>query len=142
MNASAMFLAFFESQVRGVKFYDLREAGARWGTSLRLVKEPSNPHDPLCVAAWVPGSPSSRPLMLGHVAKEAARWLSQLLRPPYKVTRFVIVLYAVKTRQTWYLVLTCCMYMYMYVAMWSLSCTQGSQVIAIGGTVLLTFTYL
>ena len=41
-------LVFFECQVRGVKFYDLREAGARWGTSLRLVKEPSDLHDPLC----------------------------------------------------------------------------------------------
>ena len=63
-------LVFFECQVRGVKFYDLREAGARWGTSLRLVKEPSNLHDPLCVAAWVP---RARPLMFGHVVKEAAR---------------------------------------------------------------------
>ena len=80
-------LVFFECQVRGVKFYDLREAGARWGTSLRLVKEPSNLHDPLCVAAWVPGSPRARPLMLGHVAKEAARWLNQLLQPSYRVTR-------------------------------------------------------
>ena len=66
-------LIFFECQERGVKLYDLREAGARWDTRLRLVKEPTNLHDPLCVAAWVTGSPTSRPPMLGHMAKEAAR---------------------------------------------------------------------
>ena len=50
-----------------MKFYDLCEAGAKWSSSLRLVKEPLNLHDPLCVAAWVPGNPRARPLMLGHV---------------------------------------------------------------------------
>ena len=85
-------LVFFECQVHGVKFYDLYETGARLGlgwesTSLRLVKEPTNLHDPLCVAAWVPGSLRARPLMIGHVAKEAARWLNQLLQPPFKVTK-------------------------------------------------------
>ena len=74
----------FHCQCRGVKFYDLRSAGAAWGTKLDLVQEPTNPHDPLCVAAWVPGIPDergagARPRMLGHVAKEAARWLSPLL---------------------------------------------------------------
>ena len=67
----------FHCQCRGVKFYDLRSAGAERGTKLDLVKEPTNPHDPLCVAAWAPGIPGERarrrPLMLGHVAKEAAR---------------------------------------------------------------------
>ena len=51
----------------------------RWVLSI-----PTNPHDPLCIAAWVPGIPGergtgARPCMLGHVAKEAARWLSPLL---------------------------------------------------------------
>ena len=64
-----------------------------WGTKLDLVKEPDNPYDPLCVAAWVPGIPGERgaggrPLLLGHVAKEAARWLSPLLLVPMlRVTR-------------------------------------------------------
>ena len=35
-----------------MKFSNLRSAGAEWGTKL---KEPTIPHDPLCVAAWVPG---------------------------------------------------------------------------------------
>ena len=48
-------LVSFHSQCRGVKFYDLRSAGAEWGTKLKLVKESTTPHDPLCVAAWVPG---------------------------------------------------------------------------------------
>ena len=83
----------FHCQCRGVKFYDLRSAGAEWGTNLDLVKEPDNPYDPVCVAAWVPGIPGERgaggrPLMLGHVAKEAARWLSPLLLVPMlRVTR-------------------------------------------------------
>ena len=69
-----------ECQCRGVKFYDLRSAGARYGTRLELVHEPTNIHDPLnCVAAWVVGPWSSGQRashMLGHVAKEAARWLN------------------------------------------------------------------
>ena len=48
-------LVRFHSQCMGVKFYDLRSAGAEWDTKLKLVKESTNPHDPLCVAAWVPG---------------------------------------------------------------------------------------
>ena len=46
-------LADFVCQCHGIKFYDLRSVGARWGDRVRLVKEPSNPHDPFCVAAWV-----------------------------------------------------------------------------------------
>ena len=40
----------FVCQCRGVKFHDLRSAGARWGTKLSLVREPTTPRDPLCVA--------------------------------------------------------------------------------------------
>ena len=32
-----------------MKFYDLRNAGRRWGTKLSLVREPTNLRDPLCV---------------------------------------------------------------------------------------------
>ena len=39
----------FVCQCRGVKFYDLRSAGRRWGTKLSLVREPTNLRDPLCV---------------------------------------------------------------------------------------------
>ena len=47
-------LVSFDCHCRGVKFYDLRSAGAAWGTELDLVK------DSLCVAAWVPGVPGER----------------------------------------------------------------------------------
>ena len=53
-----------------MKFCDLRSAGAEWGTKLKLVKEPTNSHNPLCIAAWVPGitrgvgSEKNRPLGL------------------------------------------------------------------------------
>ena len=85
-------LVSFDCHCRGVKFYDLRSAGAAWGTKLDLIKEPTNPHDPLCVAAWVPGMPGerARPRTLGHVAKEVARWLNPLLDvPTLRVTRYV-----------------------------------------------------
>ena len=39
-------LFFFVCQCRGVKFYDLRSAGRRWGTKLSLVREP--PRSPVC----------------------------------------------------------------------------------------------
>ena len=90
-------LVSFHCQCRGVKFYDLRSAGAALGTKLDLVEEPTNPHDPLCVAAWVLGIPNERGagvrlcmLGHGHVAKEAARWLSPLLGvPTLWVTRYL-----------------------------------------------------
>ena len=104
-------LAFFECQVHGVKFNDLREAGAKWSTSLPIVKEPTNTHNLFCAAAWVPGSPTSRSLVLGHVAKEAARWLNQLLQPPYRVTRFIILVHIGSNSPGWYKNLCTCKYM-------------------------------
>ena len=82
-------LLFFKCQCRGVKFYDLRSAGARYGTRLSLVREPTNLQDPLnCVAAWVPGPWSSgHRAILGHVAKETARWLNPLLDSCFHVTK-------------------------------------------------------
>ena len=53
-------LVSFHSQCRGVKFYDLRSAGAEWGTKLKLVRESTTAHDQLCVVAWVPGIPGER----------------------------------------------------------------------------------
>ena len=80
-------LVSFHCQCRGVKFYDLRSAGAEWGTKLDLVKEPTNPHDPLCVAAWVPGISGERGAGVRR-RMLAARWLSPLLLvPTLRVTR-------------------------------------------------------
>ena len=81
-------LADFVCQCRGIKFYDLKSFGTRWGDRVQLIKEPSNPHDPLCVSAWVTGT--QHPLMLGHVAREAARWINPLLSVHcLKLTRLV-----------------------------------------------------
>ena len=87
-------LVSFYCQCRGVKFYDLRSVGARCGTTLKLLKEPTNPHDPLCVAAWVPGIPGESgerglPRMLGHVAREVAQCVSPLLETSLRVTRYM-----------------------------------------------------
>ena len=40
-----------------MKFYELRSAGAKWDTKLKLVKESTTPHDPLCVALGSLGYP-------------------------------------------------------------------------------------
>ena len=87
-----MFLAFFSCECRGVKFYDVKSVGAKWWTKVSLVKEPSNRHNPFCVAVWTSDRRSPRQLQLGHVAKEAARWIHPLLQPPYQVKRFVTLL--------------------------------------------------
>ena len=80
------FLAYFNCKCRGVKFYDLKSVGARWWTTS---EGGVNSHDPLCVAVWITDGRSSRRLQLGHVAKEAARWIHPLLQPQYEVKRFV-----------------------------------------------------
>lgn len=84
------FLAYFGCKCRGVKFYDLKSVGATWWTNVALEKEPTNTHDKFCVAVWIDDGRSSRRLQLGHVAKEAARWIHPLLQPQYQVKRFVI----------------------------------------------------
>ena len=50
-------LVSFHSQCRRMKFYELRSAGAKWDTKLKLVKESTTPHDPLCVALGSLGYP-------------------------------------------------------------------------------------
>ena len=50
-------LVSFHSQCRRVKFYELRSAGAEWGTKLKLVQESTTPHDPLCVVLGSLGYP-------------------------------------------------------------------------------------
>ena len=55
--------------------------GARQGDSVVLVREPHNPRDSNCVAVFLRGG-----AMLGHVAKEAAEWLSPMLLGPFRIT--------------------------------------------------------
>ena len=74
-------LAFFSCQCRGIKFYDLSDIGARQGDGVVLVREPHNPRDSNSVAVFLRGG-----AMLGHVAKEAAKWLSPMLLGPFRIT--------------------------------------------------------
>ena len=71
-------------QVRGIKFYDLSHVGAREGDGVFLEREPSNPHDPNCVGVFMRGGGGRR--MLGHVARQAAEWLSPMLLGPFRIT--------------------------------------------------------
>ena len=72
-------LAFVEVQCRGVKFYDLKDTELEFFDPVVLRREPENPHDQFCVAAFVPRPAAHRAQMLGHISRAAARWLSPLL---------------------------------------------------------------
>lgn len=74
------FLAFFGCQCHGIKFYEWEEAGRDVIRPLRFQRDPSNRHDSNCVEVMVETS-----WKLGHVAKEAAQWLSPLLLGPFRI---------------------------------------------------------
>ena len=74
-------LAFFSCQCRVIKFYDLSDIGARQRDGVILVREPHNPRDSDCLAVFLGGGG-----FLGHVAKEAAEWLSPMLLGPFRIT--------------------------------------------------------
>ena len=80
-------LAFFTCVCRGVKFYDAGVGGPLLPLSTRLAfkREPGNLYDPNAVLVFVVGSGGTL-TCLGHVDKEAARWLSPLLLGPYTVS--------------------------------------------------------
>ena len=65
-------LAFFQTQVRGVKFYSLSECGTTRGVLVKFVRKPNNCRDKNCVEARVAGVGSEQCAKLGHVAAEAA----------------------------------------------------------------------
>ena len=75
-DVSAIPLASFCCQARGIMFYDTTLSMVVPGTLLRVVLEPSNPYDVNCVALWL----TSHGLQLGHLAREAAACLAPLLR--------------------------------------------------------------
>ncbi len=61
-------------QCHGNKCYERRGPGREVFRRLKFRRDPSNPYDSNCVeAAW----------KLGHVAKEAAEWLSPWLLGPF-----------------------------------------------------------
>lgn len=77
-------LAFFITECRGIKFYDLKRHNLQFGTPLRLIRNPFHPKDANCVEVMVIGR--RRQYKLGHVQAAAAEWLSPLLASPLKVT--------------------------------------------------------
>ena len=73
-------LAFFTCEVKGVRFYE--QQGRRLGNADVLFEpEPTNQHDRNAVLCFTRISGSR--VVLGHVAAEAARWLSPLLLGPF-----------------------------------------------------------
>ena len=79
-----------------VKFYDLAEVGVKYGSVAELEREPDNPHDPNCVAVFIPLHASSSCYegrkVLGHIAREAAPYLSQLLEYAFRYSGNIISL--------------------------------------------------
>ena len=73
-------LVFFTTECRGVKFYSLRDGGVDCGDELSFVRRPHHSKDPNCIEVRV------RSQKLGHVATEAAEWLSPMLLGPFRVT--------------------------------------------------------
>lgn len=79
--AADSLLAFFSCQCRGIKFYDLSDVSVMQGDRITFVREPHNPRDSNSVAVFSRGG-----TMLGHIAKEAAEWLSPMLLGPFRIT--------------------------------------------------------
>ncbi len=80
MAVSGEFLAFFGCQCRGIKFYEWGEASSEVSRLLYFRRDPGNFHDSNCVEVRVKAG-----WKLGHVAKEAAEWLSPLLLGPFRI---------------------------------------------------------
>ena len=81
-DEESVFYAFFSCKCKGIKFYDLREAGLEFWQHVTFVREPSNPQD--CNAVMVcTVSRNGKELKIGHIEKEAAEWLSSLLLGPF-----------------------------------------------------------
>jgi len=79
----AVELAFFTAQCRGVKFYSLAETGAEFGSEVEFVRRPFHPKDSNCVEVRV--KVKGRYKKLGHLAAEAAEWLSPMLLGPFRI---------------------------------------------------------
>ena len=74
-------LAFFITECRGVKFYDLKHHHLELGTQLSFRRNPFHLKDSYCVEVLVDGERrrgQRRGYKLGHVQAEASEWLSTL----------------------------------------------------------------
>ena len=80
--AAREMLASFRTQIRGVKLYSLSECGITRGMLVNFVRRPDSCRDTNCVEVRVAGVAAK----LGHVAAEAAKWLSPLLLGPFHIS--------------------------------------------------------
>ena len=71
-------LAYFSCDIVGVKLYDTQRITLPFFHRLYLEREPSNPYD--SNAVLVTAMYGGRRVTVGHVAKEAARYISVLLQ--------------------------------------------------------------
>jgi hypothetical protein len=78
-------LAFFVTECRGVKFYDIKDGKLGFGTELSFVRRPNHLMDSNCVEVRVVERRRQHG-KLGHVKAEAAEWLSPLLAGPFTIT--------------------------------------------------------
>jgi hypothetical protein len=69
-------LARFNTQCRGVKFYDLAEVGVEVGNRVLFRRNPYHVKDKNCVEVRLAAKSG---MMLGHMAAEVAKTLSPLL---------------------------------------------------------------
>ena len=70
-------LASFQSQARGIKFYQVSTQSIRVGDQLSLHLDPTNAWDSNYISLWTHSSP---PRMFGNLARETASILAPLLR--------------------------------------------------------------
>ena len=80
--SSLQVLASFNSEARGIKFYDVLSSSVYVGQSLQCKLEPLNEYDSNCIALFVAGG--SGQSMLGHLAREDASYLAPLLRKGFQ----------------------------------------------------------
>ena len=81
-------LVFFTTQCQGVKFYSFSDGGVEFGDDVIFMRKPNHFKDPNCVEVRVIRDFNGRrtSVKLGHVAAEAAEWLSPLLLGPFRIT--------------------------------------------------------
>lgn len=84
-------LTTFVSRVRGVKFYAIEEienTGGWWWLRAKLKRDPGNLYDRNCVEVMVPAvGIQGQNVKLGHLAKEAAEFVSPLLAAGFRFAR-------------------------------------------------------
>ena len=88
-SVEAIARAFFVTECRGVKFYNIKDGKLGFGTELSFVRRPYHPKDSNCVEVVVTKR-RGHPCKLGHVKAEAAEWLSPLLAGPFTITGYVL----------------------------------------------------